>query len=165
MNLKEDARVISYLQYKEWRQSGVAFEQRFSTYIAPNRTLGSYIEGKKKKTKESCLVRGFWGDIIISPYLAYGIETEYEPEKTNLFKVVNMQNISNSFEIGEFNLVHYLHMIESGTDFHMKFEEEKKKEQKTKKSKSKKNKKQKVLQNIEKIDENVEEENEQSDND
>jgi dynein assembly factor 3, axonemal len=35
-------------------------------------------------------VKGYWGDIVISPYLAFGIETDYEPEKELLFKVANM---------------------------------------------------------------------------
>ena len=48
----------------------------------------------KKISKESCLVRGFWGDIIISPYISFGIDTDYEPEKTVLFKIVNTQHIS-----------------------------------------------------------------------
>ena len=44
---------------------------------------GNYFEcenetilGKKKGTRESCLVRGYWGDIIISPYIGYGVETD-----------------------------------------------------------------------------------------
>lgn len=37
------------------------------------------------------MVRGYWGDIIVSPYIALGVETDYEPEKTKLFKVANTQ--------------------------------------------------------------------------
>jgi dynein assembly factor 3 len=54
-----------------------------------NRTLSSYVPGKKKVTHESCLVRGYWGDIIISPYISFGVECDVEPEKTKLFKVAN----------------------------------------------------------------------------
>jgi hypothetical protein len=39
------------------------------------------IPGKKKVTRDSCLVKGFWGDILISPYIGFGVETDYEPEK------------------------------------------------------------------------------------
>jgi dynein assembly factor 3, axonemal len=87
MLLKEFAPIIHFYHYREWRQSGVAFESRFSTYPTPNRTLSSYLPGKKKGTHESCLVRGYWGDIIMSPYLAYGISTDVLPEKQKLFKV------------------------------------------------------------------------------
>jgi len=69
--------------------TGVAFESRFSSYVIANRTLGSYLPGKTKMTYESCLVRGYWGDIVISPYIAFGIECDYMPEKEKLFKIVN----------------------------------------------------------------------------
>lgn len=36
-------------------------------------------------------MRGFWGDIIISPYIAFGIEADTEPENKELFKIMNMQ--------------------------------------------------------------------------
>jgi dynein assembly factor 3 len=60
--------------------SGLAFEQRFSTYCQPNRTLASYAEGKRKESKTTCLVRGYWGDITISPYVALGVRCDY-PQK------------------------------------------------------------------------------------
>lgn len=53
----------------------MAFEQRFSTYTQPNRTLASYVPGKKKQERTSCVVRGYWGDMMISPYIAMGIDT------------------------------------------------------------------------------------------
>jgi dynein assembly factor 3 len=71
------------------RESGIAFESRFSTYPTPNRTLSSYLPGRKKQTHESCLVRGFWGDIAISPYIAFGTWTDVQPEKDLLFKIAN----------------------------------------------------------------------------
>lgn len=51
-------------------------------------------------TRESCLVRGFWfgffnflfakrGDVIVSPYIGFGVDTDYEPEKTEFFKIIN----------------------------------------------------------------------------
>jgi dynein assembly factor 3 len=32
--------------YRDWRLTGIAFETRLATGTVPNRTLGSYIEGK-----------------------------------------------------------------------------------------------------------------------
>jgi dynein assembly factor 3 len=69
----EFAPIIHYYHYREWRQTGVAYENRFSVYSNPNRTLSSYIPGKKNSTKESCLVRGYWGDIVCSPYFTFGV--------------------------------------------------------------------------------------------
>jgi dynein assembly factor 3 len=91
MGVKSVVPVCHWFHYRDWRKGGVAFETRFATYIESNRTMGSYLPGKKKLTRESCLVRGYWGDIIVSPYIAMGVETDYEPEKTKLFKVANMQ--------------------------------------------------------------------------
>jgi len=53
--------------------------------------LASYLPGRDKKTKDSLLVRGFWGDVVISPYFAFGVKCDVEPEKTELFRVRNMQ--------------------------------------------------------------------------
>ena len=64
---------ITTREYKDWRMTGVAFETRLTTGMTPNRTLSAYIPGKKKKTGDSILVRGFWGDIINSPYFPFGI--------------------------------------------------------------------------------------------
>ena len=73
MGLKDYASIIHFIHYREWRQTGVAFEQRFSSYIVPNRTMSSYLPGKRKLTYENVTVRGYWGDIIISPYVAMGV--------------------------------------------------------------------------------------------
>lgn len=46
MDLKQIAVAIHFYHYKTWRQTGNAFEQRFSSHIIPNRTMGSYIPAK-----------------------------------------------------------------------------------------------------------------------
>jgi len=71
--------------------TGNAYEFRLSTGSSPNRTMASYVEGKKKWTKDSCLVRGFWGDIINSPYMAIGIYVENEEDRLKFNKEYNMQ--------------------------------------------------------------------------
>jgi dynein assembly factor 3 len=58
--------------------------------------MASYLPAKHKghkdilKNNTSCMVRGFWGDILVSPYISYGAETTYEPERTWMFKTVNL---------------------------------------------------------------------------
>jgi dynein assembly factor 3 len=54
--------------------TGIAFETRLSTGMTPNRTLSSFIPGKKKKSGDKIMVRGFWGDIINGPYIPLGME-------------------------------------------------------------------------------------------
>lgn len=61
-------------EYKDWRLNGVAYETRLSSNMTPNRTLSSFVPGKKKKSGDSILVRGFWGDIVNSPYISLGVE-------------------------------------------------------------------------------------------
>ena len=39
------------------------------------------------------MVRGFWGDIIQSPYIPFGIELWKEPEKTMFKKQINFQQV------------------------------------------------------------------------
>jgi dynein assembly factor 3 len=51
--------------------------------------MSSYLPGKKQNTRESCLVRGYWGDILLSPYIAFGVDTDIQPEKERLFKICN----------------------------------------------------------------------------
>lgn len=91
MGLKPYCPIVHFIHYRDWRTTGVAFETRFSSYITPNRTMSSYLPGKKKMTHESCLVRGYWGDIMVSPYIALGIECDHEPEKSKFFKIANKQ--------------------------------------------------------------------------
>lgn len=48
MSLKDYAPIIHFFHYREWRDSGVAFESRYASYPTPNRTLASYLPGKHK---------------------------------------------------------------------------------------------------------------------
>ena len=73
MYLKPFTDIIHFYHYKMFRNTGVAFETRLSENVGPNRTLSSYAPGRKKKERDSCLVRGYWGDIWNTPYLSFGI--------------------------------------------------------------------------------------------
>jgi dynein assembly factor 3 len=63
-------------EYKEWRMTGIAFETRLTAGMTPNRTLSSFVAGKKKKSGDFIMVRGFWGDIVNSPFVPLGSEVE-----------------------------------------------------------------------------------------
>jgi dynein assembly factor 3 len=95
MMLTECAPIVHFYHYKEWRLTGLAYEQRFSKYTEPNRTLSSYADGKKKQEKTSCLVRGFWGDIMMSPYIALGTKCDSK-QSDLLFKKANYKYIGHS---------------------------------------------------------------------
>ena len=70
---------------------GIAYPVREATYPAPNRTLVGYARGTTKEFKDRDCAdkgrtidsRGYWGDIINSPYHCFGTAAE-EP---SLFKV------------------------------------------------------------------------------
>lgn len=75
MNLKpiEDARVIHIKQYRHWRETGVAFEFGDQEYTVANPSMASFAETKEKRTKCRSLRRGYWLDIVISPYISFGV--------------------------------------------------------------------------------------------
>lgn len=71
MHLKEKASIVNWQEYKHWRETGVAFRIRDETaYEVANRTLASGLVFKKDG--ERIPRRGFWGDILISPYITFG---------------------------------------------------------------------------------------------
>jgi len=74
MVFKDIASVIHKKLFLQWREEGIAFEIRESKYPEPNRTLASYAEGKEKGFAK--MKRGFWSDIVQSPYWALGTSAE-----------------------------------------------------------------------------------------
>lgn len=68
--------IINNRVYSKWRDSGVAYEMRDSAYDTPNRTLASGLVFNDPRTWEKKVRQGYFGDIVIGPYLAYGIDSE-----------------------------------------------------------------------------------------
>ncbi|KAF0775692.1 hypothetical protein AaE_000607, partial [Aphanomyces astaci] len=69
----QDASVIHIKQFKEWRNTGIAFEFGDQQYTAPNRTMASYTDAVKKgHGSVSC--RGYWLDIVVGPYISFGVD-------------------------------------------------------------------------------------------
>lgn len=92
-SIRTRASIIHIKQYKEWRESGIAYQFGDQTYSEPNKSLLSYTEGKLKTGKDAGIkkdVMGLWGDIICSPYFAYGVDCEV-PNKhaEGLFEILN----------------------------------------------------------------------------
>uniref|UniRef100_A0A672JUJ1 Dynein axonemal assembly factor 3 n=1 Tax=Salarias fasciatus TaxID=181472 RepID=A0A672JUJ1_SALFA len=79
--------VISKQQYVRWRERGLAFEMREGVYQTANASLLSSKVFSQRGRKVS--VRGYWGDIVSSPYLSFGIETDDQ----SLLKTHNGQHI------------------------------------------------------------------------
>merc|ERR1719305_1270327 len=105
--------IIHWQHFKEFGLSGVAFETRLGTYGTPNRTMASYQEGKSRTKGTTIMVRGYWGDIVNPPYMAFGIDAEGE-DRARLFKRSNEQYRENSVSISLFNVIRYLQELDTG---------------------------------------------------
>jgi len=68
------------------------------------------------------LVRGYWGDIINSPYLAFGQEVFDEPERTRFYKKVNYQSVYSNADISEYTVTSYIHKLEELEKYEYPFE-------------------------------------------
>ncbi|KAL9978714.1 hypothetical protein ACROYT_G016264 [Oculina patagonica] len=126
MKLSKKASIINSHEYKSWREQGLAFELRSdSTYEVSNRTLASGIIIKKEG--ERIARRGYWGDIINSPYLAFGIESEEE----SLFRTSNGQHVKTATNVSEYNVTALMHEIMAGEKYvQPKIDEKKEKKEK-----------------------------------
>jgi dynein assembly factor 3, axonemal len=80
-------------EYRDWRLNGIGFETRLTVNNIPNRTLSSFIPGKKKKSGDSIMIRGYWGDIINSPFVTFGFEVLNEEDREKFFRKLNYQRI------------------------------------------------------------------------
>ena len=126
MNIQNFAPIIRLRYYIFWRENGIAFVMRVNQYKFPNRTLACYIEGKKKQGHDSCMVRGFWGDIVNSPYLAYGLELETRDEITYFYANNKIDYLRDSQDVTEYNLVKFLLRLDHDEKYDfMKREKEK----------------------------------------
>jgi hypothetical protein len=103
--MSKDAKVINSKQYIQWREKGIAFEGREGCYEFPNRTLASgmvvHIKGEKMAR------RGYFGDIVTSPYIVYGID----PEDKDLLKTTNNVHVQTAADISNITVTSLFHEI------------------------------------------------------
>ena len=126
MNIQNFAPIIRLRYYIFWRENGIAFVMRINQYKFPNRTLACYIEGKKKQGHDSCMVRGYWGDIVNSPYLGYGLELETKDEISYFYANNKIDYLRDSQDVTEYNLVKFLLRMDHDEKYDfMKREQEK----------------------------------------
>ncbi len=78
--------MVRFREYLDFRESGASFDFRSNDYTCPNKTMASYQEGKTKVGKDSCMVRGFWGDIINSPFLSFGLKLDTKEEEDHFYR-------------------------------------------------------------------------------
>ncbi|XP_036447377.1 dynein assembly factor 3, axonemal [Colossoma macropomum] len=90
--------VINKQQYVKWRERGVAFEMREGLYQRANQSLLSVRVFNHRGDRVG--LRGYWGDIVSSPYLSFGIETENK----DLLKTQNNQHVKTAQDISVTNV-------------------------------------------------------------
>lgn len=126
--IKTRASIIHIKQYREWRQSGIAFEFGDQVYSEPNKTLITYAEGLLKKGKDKGLkkeIKGYWGDIVCSPFVSYGVDCETNNKfSEELWDILNKgtgteQHRHHSVEVSLYNLYCILWEIETGKIYKM----------------------------------------------
>jgi hypothetical protein len=116
--MKPSCGIVHWLHYKEFAHTGVSYETRLASYDTPNRTLASYTEAKEHTTGKLIMQRGFWGDVINTPYHAFGTTT-HPKDFDRLFRSSSGQYRQHETDIAEFNLVAYLSEMETGEEFHL----------------------------------------------
>jgi len=126
--IKPQASIIHVKLYKEWRKSGIAFEFGDQEYSEGNRTLMSFVEGVMKKGLHKGQhkdVKGYWGDVVVGPYLSFGIDcdTPGDNEK-ELFTIMNKdtgveQHRHHAAEVSVYNLLSILWELETGEIYRM----------------------------------------------
>ncbi|RUS81999.1 hypothetical protein EGW08_010226 [Elysia chlorotica] len=117
--------IIHLHQYKNWRQCGIAFQIREGTYDVPNRTLASATVFKMNG--ERYPRRGFWGDMTVSPYVTFGVETE----EKSFYKKQNQQHMKTAEDVSEFNINSLFHELATNERYELPKEEDNKETEKS----------------------------------
>ncbi|KAF3704481.1 Dynein assembly factor 3, axonemal [Channa argus] len=99
--------IINKQQYVQWRERGLAFEMREGVYQINNPTLLSSRVLSQRGNKVA--LRGYWGDIVSSPYLSFGIETEDK----SLLKTENGQHVKTAQDISLANVQAFFQSLSS----------------------------------------------------
>ena len=107
------ASIIHHQQYKQWRHKGVAFEIREGTYDVPNKTLASGMVFKQDGDRIAR--RGYWGDIMVSPYISFGIECE----EKSFFKKSNNMHTQTAQDVAEYNIMSLFHELAHRTKYQL----------------------------------------------
>uniref|UniRef100_A0A1I8H6E3 PH domain-containing protein n=1 Tax=Macrostomum lignano TaxID=282301 RepID=A0A1I8H6E3_9PLAT len=102
---------VSRPEYLHWRTKGVAFRLREAAYDASNRTLCSGIV--LSVAGERHARRGYWGDIVCSPYLGWGLVSEWP----DYDRSANGQRVNSVGAVCEYNVCSVMHELSTGTRY------------------------------------------------
>lgn len=113
--------IIHFFHFRAWRISGLSYELRDAVYSEGNRTLLSTATGRTQEYKDragqdkgrSVSARGFWADILNSPFHAFGVRTEAR----GFYKITNKQFTRSSVDVAEYNVGALLHELRYGARY------------------------------------------------
>jgi dynein assembly factor 3 len=97
---RKNASIINNRIYSRWRESGVAYEIRDAAYDRANKTLASGAVFNDPRIGEKTSRRGYFGDILVGPFISYGIESA----DNDLFKKQNDTFKFTSLDVARANL-------------------------------------------------------------
>jgi dynein assembly factor 3 len=118
------AGIIHKKQYTHWRQTGVAYEFGDQEYTVANRTMASEAEGREKK-RGAVMRKGYWQDLVISPYCSFGTDCHRSNQFANLLFEIQSKGTGveqwrhNTVEIAVYNLLCFLWEVETGKEYEM----------------------------------------------
>lgn len=111
------AEIINGRVYSRWRHYGIAFELRDAEYDVSNRTLASGMVSVDSGGNRVAR-RGYFGDILVSPYISFGIESENE----ELLKKKNGVHPYSGANLSEFNVLAMFYEVAHQTKYEAKEE-------------------------------------------
>jgi dynein assembly factor 3 len=119
--VKPVASIIHSSEFLHWRMTGVAFQFGDGKYSFPNKSTETSIKGISKKSGTTKLVKGYWADILIGPFISFGIACDQVDEPTQkLFQVINKgsgaeQHRHNATDISLYNVISLMWELQVST--------------------------------------------------
>jgi dynein assembly factor 3, axonemal len=105
MRMKEIASQICFQEYKHYREHGVAFTWLETEVCRPNVSLAA----GACKCGERYLHRGYLGDIVTSPYIAFGLDCDDK----DMLKSTHGVNYKRATDVSERNVMRMLYELEN----------------------------------------------------
>lgn len=68
------------------------------------------------------MVRGFWGDVQISPFVSFGVEIANDKDREMFEKKVNFQSVYHASDAAMYNVQNYIYKLEDEKEFVFPFE-------------------------------------------
>lgn len=109
MRMKENTTQICWPEYKHYREHGIAFTWLETEVCRPNVSLVAGVY----KCGERYLHRGYLGDIVTSPFVAYGLDCEDK----EMLKSTQGVNYKRATDVSERNMMRMLYELEHRDKF------------------------------------------------